>query len=250
MMRTCAAQDIGCDGVVLVTYIAHTEDAKRYRAPVTFWNDQLASVLGMSVGQLGRARKKAVSEGWLYYEPGGKGRVGKYWSTVPKAFEKIEDGPCDCDLSSVFLFKNDKDNGRQPEEKRKTTGRETETFFPKPIPKPIPKESSTKISSEPDKPTSEPVMVFPVVGKGGSQWGLSPELLLELQGLFPTVDVVSQCRSALAWVLANPGRRKTARGMRKFLTAWIERNINSGTSARASPSTPRQKLDLSTMDLG
>ena len=35
LLKMCIAQQIGVDAVMLLTAIAHTEDAKRYRAPVT-----------------------------------------------------------------------------------------------------------------------------------------------------------------------------------------------------------------------
>ena len=123
MLRACAAQEIGTDGALLVTIIAHTEDAKRYVSPVTFWNDQLMSVAGMSRGQLDRARAKAVAGGWLHYEPGGKGRVGKYWATIPEALLMLTDSSVECDLH-VIMSKNEQETGREPGENRETNGRE------------------------------------------------------------------------------------------------------------------------------
>lgn len=103
MTRVCAAQDIGADAFVLVTVIAHTEDAKRYKGPVTFWNEQLRSVLGFSNwGKLDRARKKAIEGGWLHYEAGGKGKVGRYWVDIPTAFEGLSDDPVDEDCPVIL----------------------------------------------------------------------------------------------------------------------------------------------------
>lgn len=50
----------------------------------------------------------------------------------------------------------------------------------------------------------------------------------EIARLFPSVDVATQINKALAWMLARPERRKTARGMRKFLTGWIDRAVTNG----------------------
>ena len=41
MLHSCAAQEIGADGFLVVAAIAHAEDAKRYSGPVTYWNEQL-----------------------------------------------------------------------------------------------------------------------------------------------------------------------------------------------------------------
>jgi hypothetical protein len=99
--RTCAAQEIGTPAAFLVVQIAHTEDAKRYTGPVTYWNDQLQSLMGLSWDQLNRIRKKAIKEGWLYYEPGRKGKAGKYWTTIPPQYNGLPDGAVDEDFVRI-----------------------------------------------------------------------------------------------------------------------------------------------------
>lgn len=96
--RACAAQEIGIPAAFLVVQIAHTEDAKRYSGAVTYWNDQLQSLMGLSWDQLNRIRKKAVTADWLHYEPGGKGKVGRYWTTIPPAYSEFQDGAVDEDF--------------------------------------------------------------------------------------------------------------------------------------------------------
>lgn len=68
------------------------------------------------------------------------------------------------------------------------------------------------------------LLVFPVVGHGGPEWPLTQSLVAELAELFPAVDVLGECRSALAWVRADLTRRKSAAGMRRFLTGWVTRS--------------------------
>jgi len=115
MIRTCAAQEMGSNACMLVVTIAHTEHAKWYTAPVTFWNDQLRSILAFnSWSQLDRARKRAVDAGWLHYEPGGKGKVGKYWVTIPSHFLSLFAGAVDEDHPSI-LSASGEDNGLDSE---------------------------------------------------------------------------------------------------------------------------------------
>jgi hypothetical protein len=115
MIRTCAAQEIGTDGFLLVTVIAHTEDAKRYTAPVTFWNEQLVSVLGFSSwGKLDRARKRAVAAGWLHYEGGTKGRVARYWTTIPATYLEVPDGSTECEFGHVLFSRSVDESGIDP----------------------------------------------------------------------------------------------------------------------------------------
>lgn len=70
---------------------------------------------------------------------------------------------------------------------------------------------------------------FPVTKSPSPTWELSAEQLEDWRRLFPHVDVDSEVLKAYAWLDANPMRRKTARGMRRFLVAWL---------MRASPSWP------------
>ncbi len=50
----------------------------------------------------------------------------------------------------------------------------------------------------------------------------------EYRATFPGLDVEGECRKALQWTRDNPTRRKTARGMPKFLFGWLERAQNGG----------------------
>jgi hypothetical protein len=95
LVKTCAAQEIGTGGCWLLTTIVHTEDAARYRRAVTWRNEQLAPVLGMSPATLVRVRQQCIDEGWLHYEPGVKRKPGKYWVTIPPDAIGIDDNPTD-----------------------------------------------------------------------------------------------------------------------------------------------------------
>jgi hypothetical protein len=92
-------QRIGPDASLLVTIIASTEDAKRYRGPVNFFNGQLQSLLGFAKWErLDRARRSAVEAGWLHYiapEPGARDKPGYYWTLVPSSVADLPDTSCD-----------------------------------------------------------------------------------------------------------------------------------------------------------
>jgi hypothetical protein len=179
MIRTCAAQEIGSDAFLLVTVIAHTEDAKRYTAPVTFWNAQLESVLGFSWGKLDRARKRAVAAGWLHYEAGGKARVGRYWVTIPPSLQGIAASAVDED-HPVLVSTGEEENVGQTDfdHVSLSTGEETSVGHPGdirgasadqsvinpgdkcgsflPTPKPVPKKARARFRP----PTIEEVTVY------------------------------------------------------------------------------------------
>ena len=82
--KTALAQHCGTDVLALLCVIAVTEDARRYRGPVAFWNDQLLTLLGLGKwDRLDRARQAAIKAGWLLYEPGGRHKAGLYRVVIP-----------------------------------------------------------------------------------------------------------------------------------------------------------------------
>ncbi len=98
LTKTCAAQEIGHVAFVLCVTIAHQEDAKRYKGPVTFFNEQLMPPIGVAKWEaLDHARARAVKAGWLHYEPGNRGlrEPGRYWVEIPSAIDDLSDAPCD-----------------------------------------------------------------------------------------------------------------------------------------------------------
>lgn len=87
-------------------------------------------------------------------------------------------------------------------------------------------------------PSASPVvevLVFPTVGSGPKSWVLTDAQVAEWQSLYPGIDVVSECRKALAWVKAN--QPKTASGMPKFLVKWFNNASNWGGNSRQFAAT-------------
>lgn len=85
------------------------------------------------------------------------------------------------------------------------------------------------------------VLVFPVVGSETPWWPLTEAHLTEWSSLFPSLDVLAEARKALAWILANPGRRKTPHGMKRFLAAWLTRTVDRAPVPASAVSTPQNK---------
>lgn len=90
--------------------------------------------------------------------------------------------------------------------------------------------------------TSPAVFRFPVIGPGGPDWVLTEKDLADFSTLFPGVDCLAQCRSALAWVSASLERRKTSRGMKRFLTGWLQRHIERRQPIARPSQTQAEKL--------
>lgn len=114
------------------------------------------------------------------------------------------------------------------------------------IPEPY-KSSDANASSSPEPEKSAPVAVvgLPTVSDGDFQ--IFEADISEWQAAFPGVDVRQQLASMRQWLIANPTRRKTAKGMKRFVVSWLDRKQNEGprTAARAtSPPRKRNFVDV------
>jgi hypothetical protein len=117
--------------------------------------------------------------------------------------------------------------------------------FP-PTPTPTPNTASLRdaCSEPPGTEASEPpadpvVMTFDTVGKGPKTWDLTASKLQEYRDSYPALDVLAVCREARQWCIDNPTKRKTARGMTKFLGGWLAREQNRGGRSRPQPQPAR-----------
>lgn len=109
MHKTCLAQSLGVDAVLLLTFIVIQEDAVHYKRSVTFYNDQLLPICGFGKWKrLDNARSAAVKAGWLNYESGGSGhrKPGTYFVMIPDDYKHVSDAP----ISENFDPETDMDN--------------------------------------------------------------------------------------------------------------------------------------------
>lgn len=97
---------------------------------------------------------------------------------------------------------------------------------PQPVTPPVTAVSQHPPLSTPPPPAAPPspaALTFPTVGQGGARWDLREAKVTEWQALYPGLDILGESRRALAWIEASPERRKTSRGMERFLVAWLNR---------------------------
>ncbi len=85
----------------------------------------------------------------------------------------------------------------------------------------------------------EVLLTFPVkASKGRSDtWDLTRAAADRLAERFPSIDVLDECRGALAWCEANPTKQKTTRGIPAFLTNWLlntKKKSNPHTNGHAN----------------
>lgn len=97
----------------------------------------------------------------------------------------------------------------------------------------------SRLSPETPAASSGPALLtFPCDGET-REWRLTQAQVDHWKGLFPSRDIMADCRAALAWVETHPDRRKTAKGMPACLVAWFgrEQNRGSGRSGHGYPQT-------------
>jgi uncharacterized protein YdaU (DUF1376 family) len=64
---------------------------------------------------------------------------------------------------------------------------------------------------------------------GGGEWSPTAEMMREWSNTYPSLDVAQQIRIARQWLIDNPKRRKSAKGMRRFVGSWLS---NASKSVR------------------
>jgi len=138
------------------------------------------------------------------------------WTGEPKAFVDaiVESGFVDRTLGQLLVHDWEK---WRPEWARSRERREPTRKRPR--------FDQVSTSSAQEAVVSVVVLSFPVVGETKT-WELQEKMLLRLKEIYPNLDVLGECKKALFWLENNPTRRKTARGMSKFIASWLERAQN------------------------
>ena len=75
--------------------------------------------------------------------------------------------------------------------------------------------------------TTDRLAEFPTNGTPHTWW-LTRTQLHEWTALYPGLDVLAEMRKAYSWIRATPTRRKTAKGMPRFLVNWLNSATDKG----------------------
>lgn len=94
-------------------------------------------------------------------------------------------------------------------------------------------------SPEPEKPAPVAVIGLPTVSEG--DFPIFESDIAEWAPAFPAVNVKQQLQAMRQWLLANQAKRKTKRGMRRFVVSWLDRKQNNGGSHVQATAPPQQR---------
>ena len=103
----------------------------------------------------------------------------------------------------------------------------------------VEKSKGEYIGTEPQAASMPPVIFLPL--NDGTEYPISQEQCHEWAGLYPAVDVIQQLRQMRAWLIANPRRRKTARGINGFIVNWLSREQDKPGRKGAYSAESQQK---------
>lgn len=70
----------------------------------------------------------------------------------------------------------------------------------------------------------------------GTEFSVTESQIAEFETLYPAVNVRQALRNQRGWLLSDQRRRKTARGIKKFITGWLAKDQDrGGNRGRDSP---------------
>ena len=84
------------------------------------------------------------------------------------------------------------------------------------------KEIINTLCPEPEKPASVPPVIT-IVLNTKEEFPFYQSDIDQYSELYPAVDVLQEFRKMKGWCMDNPSRRKTKRGIRKFVNSWLSR---------------------------
>lgn len=81
--------------------------------------------------------------------------------------------------------------------------------------------------TESDKSAPVPA-VIELILNDRSFYPITQEDVDEWSNLYPSVDILQELRKMRGWLDANPAKRKTSRGIKRFITSWLAREQDKG----------------------
>ena len=81
-------------------------------------------------------------------------------------------------------------------------------------------------SAEPQSDSTPPPITLPL--NNGKEFPVTQEKIDEFSGLYPAVDVMQQLRAMRGWLINNPDKRKTDRGINSFMNRWLSKEQDKG----------------------
>lgn len=89
-------------------------------------------------------------------------------------------------------------------------------------------EDTTSSAERSDDHSAPEPAIFTLPLNDGSSYEVTQSEIDEYSELYPAVDVAQEIRVMIGWIKANPTRRKTRRGIKRFMNSWLSRAQDQG----------------------
>ena len=103
--------------------------------------------------------------------------------------------------------------------------------------------SSSKQNSEPEADVEALIL------NDGTEWKPTETLFAEYVRLYPNVDVKQQFNEMRGWCLSNPAKRKTRRGITRFVNSWLSRQQDRGAKCSTPVANKFSQFQKSNYDI-
>jgi hypothetical protein len=86
-----------------------------------------------------------------------------------------------------------------------------------------------------DRSMQEPIIVIELPLNDKTMYAVTVEDVKKYKELYQAVDVEQELRKMLGWLDANPSKRKTSRGIKRFITNWLSKEQDKGGTRNRAP---------------
>ena len=104
--------------------------------------------------------------------------------------------------------------------------------------------SKDDICAEPVPDSAPETVVTTLLLNDGSFYPVEESYIRKMQELFPNVNVWQEMLKMSAWCINNPQRRKTRKGITRFINSWLAREQDRGGPRPAQPAQRGAAADL------
>lgn len=141
-----------------------------------------------------------------------------------------------------FSRKNDSNSRKNPDKSQEESLKESK------VKKSKEKESKGNIScTQPDKP-SDALQVISLTLNDKTEYPVYDKDFAEWVELYPAVDIMQELRKMKGWLDSNPTRRKTVKGIRRFINNWLSKAQDSPRVQKSQTSQERIQNRVSDVD--
>lgn len=84
------------------------------------------------------------------------------------------------------------------------------------------------IGAEPEQADSGPQPIITLTLNDKTEYGIFESDIPCWQDLYPAVDIVQEFRKMKGWLNANPTKRKTKAGIKRFINTWLAKEQDKG----------------------